>query len=168
MAQALLARGLAEVGVDAQVGSAGLLEEGYGATPKGVEVMAALGVDTSEHVSRTLSVELIGEADLVLAMARDHLRAVVEMAPTAWPRTFTLKELVRRCERHGPRMRGEPLSGYLDRVHEGRALADSVGTSPDDDVADPIGRSVDVYSATAAELDQLTRRLIELIWKEGR
>lgn len=168
MARALLDRGLSGLGVNAQVLSAGTLESGRKVTPHGVTVMAPYGLDTSDHLSQTITTELIGPAHLVLGMARDHVRAVVEMAPDAWGRTFTLKELVQRADALGPRPEGESLAEYLGRVHEGRDTSALLGASPDDDVADPIGRSVDIYAATAAELDQLVRRLIELIWKEGQ
>lgn len=167
MAAALLGRALAEIQVAAEVSSAGLISGGSPATPEGVEAMAAVGLDTTSHRSRQLSTYLIDESDLVLAMAREHARAAVEAVPPAWPRTFTLKELVRRAESAGPRMAGEPLGLYLDRLHEHRTPGDMLGSNRADDVADPIGRGGEFYTATAAELDALVRRLVELVWKDA-
>ena len=94
MAAALLAHRLPSL----DVSSAGSLPGGRPASPGGVRAMATRGLDLHEHRSRTLDPEMVAAADLVLCMARLHLREVVVAAPSALPRTFTLRELVRRGE----------------------------------------------------------------------
>jgi hypothetical protein len=84
------------------------------------------------------------------------------ICPDAWPRTFTLKEIVRRGERLG-RREGRSLPEWLAGLHWGRRLADFLGDDAADDVADPVGRSRRVYARTAGELDDLTRRLAMLL-----
>ena len=87
-------------------------------------------------------------------MTRDHLRYAAVTEPGAWPRTFTLKELIRRGERIGPRPPGEPLSRWLSRAHAGRERTSLLGDSLDDDVADPAGGPLRGYADTASLLDR--------------
>jgi protein-tyrosine phosphatase len=162
MAEALLRRRLAERGIDARIGSAGRSAEGRPATPSAVEVMADEGLDLGGHRSRRTSPELVAAADLVVAMAREHVRDVVLLAPDALPRTFTLKELVRRGAEVGARADGETLPAWLARLDAGRRPTDHLGSSPHDDVADPIGQRASVYERTAAELGTLVEALVAL------
>lgn len=159
----LLAARLEELGVEAHVHSAGLLSPGQPVPDYGVAVMADRGFDTTGHRSRRLSPELVGPTDLIVAMAREHVGEIVAEDPAAWGRTFTLKELVRRGERLGPRRADQTLADYLAQLHAGRRPADLMGHSAEDDVADPMGASRSVYERTAAEIDDLTARLARLI-----
>ena len=60
---------------------------------------------------------------------------------------------MRRAEAVGPRAPGQPFDEWLARSARGPDAAGLLGSSPDDDVADPIGLPVDGYERTAAELD---------------
>ncbi|HEX9530613.1 MAG TPA: hypothetical protein VF954_05710, partial [Acidimicrobiales bacterium] len=151
-------------GHGAHVHSAGLLEGGRAVTDDGLSVMAARGLDTSGHLSRCISPAMLSAADLILGMTRDHVREAVLLVPLVWPRTFTLKELVRRGRAVGPRPGGMALRGWLDLVGRGRERGDLLGDSPADDVADPVGQGRDAYQRTADELDGLTRQLAALVW----
>jgi protein-tyrosine-phosphatase len=164
MAEAMLRYRLADIGVDARVHSAGLLDDDMPPAPEAVDVLAAVGLDTSGHRSRRMTEAMINEADVVVGMARAHVREAVTLTPAAWPKTFTLKELVRKAEWVGARSPGQPFDEWLGKLHGGRSRSDLLGSSPDDDVADPIGRSHTVYERTAAEIDRLVARLVELGW----
>jgi protein-tyrosine phosphatase len=163
MAEVLLRDRLDGLGVDARVSSAGLLQSGQPASAHGVDILRGRGLDMTTHRSRTMTREILSSADLLLGMAREHVREAVVLDPGLWPRTFTLKELVRRGEMTGPRRPGEPLRDWLARVGQGRRVADLTGSSPDDDVADPIGGPRKAYERTAEELDDLTARLSQLL-----
>ena len=164
MAEGLLRHKLALAGVDARVSSAGMFEDdGRAPSEDGVTVMAARGIDTSGHLSRHMTREMVTEADLVIGMARDHVREAVLLSPDIWTRTYTLKELVRRGTDVGPRAADQPLDEWLAKVHAGRTRNDLLGSSEADDVADPIGQPIAVYERTAEELDHLTTRLTGLI-----
>ena len=163
MAAALLARRLEEAGVKAVVSSAGLLFDGKPATDHGLAVMADRGIDTSGHRSRKLHPDLVVGADLVIGMARSHVREAAALAPDVWGRAFTLKEIVRRGEERGGRAPGEPLGAWVARLHAGRRLTDLLGDSDADDVGDPIGGPRRRYDRTAEELDDLTARLARLL-----
>jgi protein-tyrosine-phosphatase len=125
--------------------------------------MGARGVDISRHVSRTIDPEVVRATPLIIGMAREHVREAVVGYGADIERTFTLKELVRRGERTGPRRPDETVFDWLDRVAAGRRSADSMGEDRDDDIPDPVGRSRAHYEATARELDVLLRRLVELM-----
>ncbi len=97
-------------------------------------------------------------------MAREHVRDAVSVVPAVWPRAFTLKELVRRGELVGPRRGDETLDAWLEARHEGRERRDLLGESPLDDIADPYGQSRSAFEDLADELDDLTTRLVDLLW----
>ncbi|PFG30666.1 low molecular weight phosphatase family protein [Paramicrobacterium agarici] len=52
-------------------------------------------VDAEQQIARELSLEMVRDADLILAMARDHRRAIVEALPRAVRKTFTIREFAR-------------------------------------------------------------------------
>ena len=164
MAAALLNRRLGAFGSRVAVRSAGLLQEGEPPSPGAISALVPYGLDISGHRSHGVTVADLTWADLVLGMAREHVRHAVVTAPDTWPRAFTLKELVRRGEEIGPAKPGEPLTEWLDRVHEGRERAALLGDSPVDDVADPMGGPPRAYADTAALLDELAGRLAGLCW----
>jgi protein-tyrosine-phosphatase len=162
MAEALLRDRLARRGVPAAVHSAGLLDAGVPASAYGVAVLRARGIDLSGHRSTTMSVDLLDAADLVLGMARLHLREAVVLRPEIFRKSFTLKELVRRGEDIGSRSPGQSLEEWLLKAHAGRAHTDLLGDADADDIFDPIGSSRSVYEKTAAELEDLIDRLVAL------
>jgi protein-tyrosine-phosphatase len=141
-----------------------MLQAGVPPPPEVVSTMAGYGLDVTQHRSRLVTAEDLAQADLILGMAREHVRHAVVTAPPSWPRAFTLKELLRRGHETGPRMPGEPLADWLARVHQGRTHAALLGDSPLDDVADPAGGPPQGYAVTAALLDELVARLVELGW----
>jgi len=164
MAAALLARRLAALGVTVPVRSAGMISSGDPPYPEVISVMASYGIDIAAHRSRIVCAADLASASLVLAMARDSLRHAAITEPGAWPRAFTLKELIRRGDQIGPRLPGESLSGWLSCVHAGRERTSLLGDSLDDDVADPAGGSLRAYADTAGLLDRLVKSLAGLGW----
>ncbi len=142
------------------VASAGLLPDGMPASAGAVRALALVGIAAEDHVSRTVDAAMIRAADLVVCMAREHLREAVALVPERFGRTFTLKELVRNAVRVGPRPPAESLDGWLTRASAGRRPIDLMGSAPSDDVEDPIGRPDARYRACAAELDGLLDRLV--------
>lgn len=164
MAEAFLRHHLALRGVDATVSSAGLLYDAAEASANAVTALGKRGLDLSTHRSRKITAGLLEGADLLVAMERRHVREAVVLAPAIFPRTFTLKELVRRGERIGYRVPGETVAAWLRRAGLGRRPSDVLGAADDDDVEDPIGRPLEDYARTADELDDLTSRLVDLLW----
>lgn len=163
MAEGLLRKLLTDAGIDATIGSAGLMPGGMPATPDAVATMADRGIDIGAHRSRTLDADLARTTTLVVGMTRMHVREACTRYGAPMARTFTLKELVRRGEQAGARAGGESFTGWLDRVAFGRQPAALMGDDPSDDVADPVGRPRAVYEDTADELDDLLARLVGLL-----
>lgn len=164
MAAAFLARRLAGLRAQAVVNSAGFLHSGEPPPPEVIAAMAGRGCDVAAHRSRVVSGADLAMAGLVLGLAREHVRLAVAEVPEAWPRCFTLKELVRRGELVGPRAAAEPVADWLSRVQQGRSRSALLGDSAADDVADPTGGPPPAYAAAAADLGQLTARLARLGW----
>ncbi len=163
MAEGLLRDRLESLGIEAGIRSAGLLDTGSPAAPEAVAALEARGIDISAHRSQRLSGLLLAGADLVLGMAREHVREVVLTDPSVWPHSFTLKELVRRGELAGACARGQSLAEWLAKVAADRTHSEMLGASVDDDVADPIGGPPAQYEATATELSELVARLVALV-----
>jgi protein-tyrosine phosphatase len=168
MAEALLRRRLLDVGELPRVHSAGLRADGLDVSRGAVAALAPHGLDIGAHRSRLMTQEMLAEADLVVGMAREHVREAVVLHPDAWPRTFTLKELVRRGEQAGARSPGQSFEEWLEKVHAGRTRMDLLDAALDDDVADPIGMSNEFYERTAAEIGGLVDRLVALGWGNAR
>lgn len=161
--EVLLAKGLADLGHVARVHSAGTRATLGAADPPVVELMAEAGHDLAAHRSRQLDRELLAGADLVIGMAREHVREAVMLEPSILDRTFTLKELVRRGEAHGGRRRDESLPDWLARLVDGRQVSDLMGDDPNDDVEDPYRRRGTVYRKAVEEIAALTAELVRLV-----
>lgn len=162
MAEALARRLLA--GREIRVRSAGILGPGRTATPETVEALARRGLDASSHRSRLLGDALEPLPDLMVGMAREHVRDVADLRPDLLPRTFTLKELVRRADAAGPRRPGEDLGAYLGRIAAGRRPSQLVGASLADDIPDPIGMPPQVYERCADEIAALVGGMVARLW----
>jgi protein-tyrosine phosphatase len=167
MAEALMRTRVTVLEATAGVASVGLLEGGRVSPPEIIELMAQIGADLSDRTSRQVSVEDLDRSDIVLTMERQQLREVSIMTPTAWAKTFTLKELVGRCASVGGRLEGEEVESWIARVHDGREPADLLGESSLDDVADPYGGTPGDYTATKLEIEVLVAQLADLIFVPG-
>jgi len=150
-----------------EVQSAGRLPGGVPASPPAVQVVAERGLDLSKHRSQAATPELVGASDLILGMAREHVRDAVLLRPEVRARAFPLKDLVRRGQRVGPRPAGQSLDEWLAVAGAERTTADLLGAAAADDVDDPIGRSTSRYRACADELDDLLARLAALAFPSG-
>src|SRR5207244_3940599 len=126
--------------------SAGSVRGGQRASGGSVRVMAARGLDLADHRSTQLHRQMVDDADLVIAMARVHVRESAVLEPSAFRKTFTLRELVRRGEAYGP---ATDLDGWLDAIGAGRRPSELLGDDPADDIADPIGMPDEAYEETA-------------------
>jgi protein-tyrosine phosphatase len=163
IAAALLRARMHEARISGEVRSVGVeAQQAHPMTVRAAQMLEARGLDATHESRRFERCEAAG-ADLVLTMSRGHLREVVVSEPAMFARTFTLKELVRRAEAT-PRLPREPWGEWAARLGTDRRPAALMGDSPLDDVADPAGRSTADYVACATELDDLTRRLVCLVW----
>ena len=114
------------------------------------DAIESLGLPVPNHRSRQATAQELDNADLVIALAREHVMWMRRVHPTAAPRTATLKRLVRDLpDDEGPLF--ERLARL--RVHE-------VQLEPGEDVLDPAGGDLDVFLDCAREIADLLHQLI--------
>lgn len=160
VAELLLARGLAHVpGVVVSSAGTGALV-GAGIPDPALRLLRAEGVDGSHHRSQQLTTSLVRGADLVLAMTREHRRAVVELIPAATRRTFTVRELARvasylATEPNSETIETDPAMRMRNAVQHAAGVRGMV-PQPDDplelDVIDPYRQSDAVFRQSFEEL----------------
>lgn len=148
--------------------------EGFPMDPLAAELSRGLGADPAQHRARQLTTELVQAADLVLCMAREHRRAVVQSSPRAAQRAFLLTEFADLLEdavradaaqqlplvsdaagtpsapeqlRHGVRLAGS---------RRGLAPRRDAGSM---DVLDPYRRAAEVYEASAEQIREAVERV---------
>jgi protein-tyrosine phosphatase len=161
----LLGQQLSDAGREGvTVRSAGTVGADVGPPRLLVQEGRAFGVDLGAHVTRAVDPGMIESADLVVGLTREHVRQTVLAVPPSFPRTFTLREIVRRGLHTGPRGAAEDLGAWLARLHDGRLRADLMSESPDDDVMDPMGGTPDDYRRMLTEVSALTQTLRDLAW----
>lgn len=163
VAELMLARDLSAVtGVNVESAGTGALV-GAGVPEPARLRAASVGIDASQHEARQISVGMIQRADLVLTMAREHRRTVVEHSPAAMRRTFTLREFARIGATVRPHLeeavRNAHAQTAVDAMRASIALAAALrGTVPppedpnDFDIVDPYRRPDDVYARSFDEL----------------
>lgn len=137
---------LTSAGVGAVVGSAmhpdsALVLQGYGGDPAG-------------FVARQIVEDMAIDADLTLTLTRAHRRRVLELAPRALARTFTLREAADLVQLLGDV--DVPGEGLADRaralVREMNGARSRRQAGPGDDVRDPIGLPVEVHEEVGAAI----------------
>jgi protein-tyrosine phosphatase len=134
---------LESAGIQAVVGSA--------MHPYIARVLKAWGGDPMDFRARQLDERMPADADLVLTMDGRQRQAVLERAPKALAKTFTLREAAGLLQHVG----GEwPGGDHLAARSVGlvRLLADGRsrrGSRSADDVPDPIGHPVEVHQEVA-------------------
>jgi len=98
MAEVLLRKHLGE-GNDIVVESAGLAAlVGNSVDPLVERVLAANGLTGEGHAARQVTPEMLGKADLVLAMQKRHMDAIHAIAPQARGKTFLMGRWDGNCE----------------------------------------------------------------------
>jgi len=130
--------------------------------------------DSAAHRSRYLTERELVAPDLILAMTRDHRRAVAELAPSRLRSTFTIREFVRLVAAlPNDEVRAAADSAGTDAGARVRAVAVAVasrrGLVPppldpaDDDVIDPYRRSWATYERSAAQLVPAVHEVVRVL-----
>ncbi|WP_431806809.1 low molecular weight phosphatase family protein [Microbacterium paraoxydans] len=163
LAEVMLRRSLEPLGV--RVHSAGTHAlVGHGMPEPALELAANAGVEATvatAHRARYLVEPILGDADLVLTMAREHRSHAVKMMPSVLRRTFTVREFARLAStlssadaRAAADAAGDDPAARFAAVL--RAVNDQRGLTPslpeDDDVIDPYRRSHETYALSASQL----------------
>jgi protein-tyrosine phosphatase len=126
--------------------------DGRPASDGAFRAMEKRDLDLGDHISQPVMADMVEQADLILTMERAHIRALINMEPDAYPRTYTLLEFARRAPAIEPRRADQAMADWLDEVHTGRTGRGHLGTSPDDDIDDPIGRRQAQYDRCADQI----------------
>jgi len=113
------------------------------------DAIVGLGLEVPMHRSRQATVDELDRADLVIALAGEHVGWMRRVHPRAAPRTATLKRLARDLPAGS-----EPLEERVESLD----LANVV-LEPWEDVIDPAGGDVDVFHETAREIQTLIHAL---------
>jgi protein-tyrosine phosphatase len=164
-AEGFLSQRLSESGPpEVSVESAGTMGTTMAVPQQLLQEAAAYGLDLSAHVPRRVDIDTVARADLVIGMARAHVREIVVADPPSFSKVFTLREIVRRGAENGERDHLQTLDVWLEEIGAGRRHRALVGESPVDDIADPMGGTSRDYRAMLAEVASLTRTLHSLAW----
>ncbi len=113
MAEVLLRYRLGDLGCDARVASAGLLQSGQPASAHGVDIMGGRGLDMTTHRSRAMSRELLSSADLTSA-SRPRSAKRCRRSTSAMGERQMLPVQRKRT------LMGTSVTGAIRRVREGR------------------------------------------------
>lgn len=177
VAEQLIAQALQDV--DVNVSSAGVSAlVGRGAPEPARRFASAYGIDVSGHVAQQVNRDGVRRSDLILGMARDHRRHLVEMMPSAMRRTFTLREFARLAEAAEPHLRETLGAANVGTAEDGMRAAVDLAASlrgtippPDDvadfDVVDPYGQSDEVYRRSFSEIDPAAQKVSEYLLTAG-
>ena len=169
VAEHLLRRHLEATGHDAVVTSAGVIGGRLDVHRYTVDAARMGGIDLTGHRSRLLTQDLIATegADLVIGMAREHVAQVVGLDKTAWPRTFTLKSLVRRSTATPVDVADGDWQAWLEALGADRHANELVRPDPADDVRDAYGLPAAAHMAMTADLNTLCQQLSSQLPRVG-
>ncbi len=115
------------------------------------DAIASLGLPIPDHRSRQAMSQEMDTADLVIALAREHVMWMRRVHPTAAPRTATLKRLARD-------LAGSDDGPLFERV--ARMRLHEVQLESWEDVLDPAGGDLDVFVECAQEIADLLHEVI--------
>jgi protein-tyrosine phosphatase len=117
-------------------------------------VLRELGGDPDGHSAQRITHELVDSADLILTAEADHRSVILRAEPSAFRRTFTMREFARLGAAADPAPGIGDLTGLRHRVAEVAALRGHVPSADpgSDDVGDPYGGSVDVARRTGTQI----------------
>ena len=145
----------AGVGPAYAVSSAGLIaREGYEMQWDAAGHLIALGGDPTPFRSRQFLASMAREAGLVLTATADIRRQLLQEAPAALRRTFTVREFARLVSTADLASLASPAGLVADAVRR----RGTVG-GLDLDVPDPMGQAVEVHAAAARLLAEAVDRI---------
>jgi protein-tyrosine-phosphatase len=113
----------------------------------------SLGVEPGQHRSHQLTKEDAEAADLIVAMAAEHVRYVRRHHPDAASKTATIRYLVRNLAPGD-----EPLASRIEALS-----LELVPLEEQEEVADPAGKEEPEYIACAAQLSALVEQLLPVL-----
>jgi protein-tyrosine phosphatase len=148
------------VGLPIDVQSFGTLPVGAAPPlPEAFKLAQLCSVDVSTHRARLVGTQSLEQTDLVIGFEAEHVREAVIEGKASQKLSFTFREIVGLLE-------DAPAPEAADPTWRGRQAVQwavrnrSAKPSDDDAIRDPFGRSRRVYYETAAEIRELSIRLV--------
>ena len=163
MAEGFLKAKFKKFKLDYSVSSAGLITQGRTPPSEAIEAMSRYGIDITKHVSRLVESIDLDNFDLILGMAKEHVREVAIINKDKLNCSFTIKEFVKRAYTVGPKRESEPIEDWLKLVGHGRSTSDLLGADLRLDVVDPFDKGGDAFHDVATELDSLTTEVVNFL-----
>lgn len=161
MMAALIGRGLAARGTDADVQSAGFGPEGMPAIRDAVDAMAKRRLDVAGHRSRQVVPAMLEPADLVVTAERDHVIKIAAMSPDVFARTMTLPEALRLAAT-GAGADAVDVRAWAAALTEGRGASEYLrGEIPE--VFDPTGSPRRAFDAAVIDIEAQCAELVGLL-----
>jgi protein arginine phosphatase len=171
LAEGLMRKLAREAGLSVEVRSAGVFAADGGLISNhSAAILKEHGEKVDGFGSSSLSRQLVEWADLVLTMTLGHKGTVIQRFPDALDKTYALKELVELnddvielLEERGKLLSEIQMKLSLSQpitAEEKVRLAQLEQLIPDFDIMDPFGGSLEIYRATAQEIEQGLRKLI--------
>ncbi len=119
--------------------------------PYAVSVVESFGADASGFHARQLTPRVASEADLVLAMTKEHRDALLQIAPRQLRRAYTLREAATLVAHYGAKTFGEMP-----------ALRPHLPPDVSLDIRDPISHSSAFFDEIGAEIAEQLRPVLKL------
>lgn len=124
--------------------------------PSAADELRRLGGDPSSFRARDLSEVDLHDADLILTATAEHRSYVLQEAPRALRRTFTLLELAHLVTEVDEVRRA---SGHPSQLVDAAGAARGSATLKTYDVMDPYGQVPGVHAKVAETLHEATQRI---------
>jgi protein-tyrosine phosphatase len=142
---------------------------GSGMPEQAARISRNHGGNPASHYGQQLNAKTLQDADIVVALTREHRSEIVRTLARANRYTFTLRELARVFESYLADPGAQVLTRHPSLTSTLRAavplLAAQRGYAPqpmspeDDDVVDPYRRSQEIYDQSEAEIMDAVERI---------
>ena len=130
---------------------------GHPIAPEMTVLLEEAGIDTGGFAARQVTAGMLRDADLVLALARDHLAPLGELNPEAAGRTFTLMEFAHLAAAVDPPSIPEKTPSQRLRRAVERATTVRRHPAPGaDDIPDPFGHGQGAYNEVFTQIQRAT------------
>ena len=155
----LLLRAWGDPRADLLVSSAGIQALiGHAIDRGSAAALGQLGIDPTHHRARQFEPWMAADADLILTAERAHRDQVMLDAPSAFRRTFTMKEFARLA----PAVRSADARTAIAEAAAARA---STGPVPleDDDMPDPYRRAARHAKTIAQQITEAVQVTLDML-----
>lgn len=121
-------------------------------------------VHEQDHESEQLTLEMVREADIVIAFEQAHRAAIIDLLPRAQVKTYTARQVQRLARAVAstswPDSAAEPTGDALRDLNAARSWAPY---ADDADVSDPHGYGVEAHHRCADEIEAIVADLAAVL-----